>query len=211
MVQHLTSRNTRLVEAVVVVVGRHCRNTHIIKNRILKVTSNSSSSSNLLSLRLVAIRDILYNNNINIITIDRSRAPWAGQEESIGIFSRETPISTGESISAFFFYHATLVVVDIFPTKIEKRTTQHAMISHYVLPAILIINQSGAAEAVESDQGVVLVALNSLLLRIILLYTLWPGLKNSRGPWLALIQKYKRWYGKIVTAQNSSWIAYYVH
>lgn len=73
VVQHLTSRNTRLVEAVVVVVGRHCRNTHIIKNRILKVTS--SSSSNLLSLRLVAIRDILYNNNINIITIDRSRAP----------------------------------------------------------------------------------------------------------------------------------------
>lgn len=75
VVQHLTSRNTRLVEAVVVVVGRHCRNTHIIKNRILKVTSSSSSSSNLLSLRLVAIRDILYNNNINIITIDRSRAP----------------------------------------------------------------------------------------------------------------------------------------
>lgn len=54
------------------------------------------------------------------------------------------------------------------------------MISHYVLPAILIINQSGAAEAVESDQGVV--AIHSLLLRIILLYTLWPGLKNSRGP-----------------------------
>lgn len=172
MVQHLTSRNTRLVEAVV--VGRHCRNTHIIKNRILKVTS---SSSNLLSLRLVAIRDILYNNNINIITIDRSRAPWAGQEESIGIFSRETPISTGESISAFFFYPATLVVVDIFPTKIEKRTTQHAMISHYVLPAILIINQSGAAEAVESDQGVV--ALDSLLLRIILLYTQWPDLRTQ--------------------------------